>query len=329
MPYLAERLTFDQLFRYSDSRRVKRSSLVRGPPLEIDANSDAIYHTFNFKSFPSTTGLRHRGYIKFVKPPNKNPNGIPLQHVPCVTDCDCEDYRYRWAWSNKQRGSSVVGPQSLNKALNRAPRITNPAGRIGLCKHTLACRDYIYGLLSKFPDGEPDTAEKLNKLIQMSNRRWSDHDALVTAAKSRDAWYSKAREARRLGLPPPPNPPPNVAPSYKAAKLPALPPGTPDVPPALPAKLPVTVTKGPVLPQAGKPNLPPQSFASGIKPPGARGRTLSAIPEPPQLGSDKYAQQAKKAGVPTAAELKAKRTIGDSLKLNRALTLVEQLMQTI
>jgi hypothetical protein len=95
----------------------------------------------------------------------------------------------------------------------------------------------------------------------------------------------------------------------------------------LPAKLPVTVTTGPVLPQAGKPNLPPQSFAAGIKPPGARGRMLPAIPEPPKLGSDKYARQAKKAGVPTAAEWKAKRTIGDSLELHRALTLIEQLMQ--
>src|SRR5271157_6465088 len=84
---LFEDMTFDQLFRYSEPKRVKRSLTVRGPPLEINGNSDAVYHIFNFKSFPSTTGLRHHGYVRFKKPKG-NPRK-PLQHIPCEVDCSC------------------------------------------------------------------------------------------------------------------------------------------------------------------------------------------------------------------------------------------------
>ena len=132
MKYLAETMTFDQLFRYSEPGRVKRSGTVRGPPLEITGGSDAMYHAFNFKSYPSTTGLRHHGYIKFIKPELMRPN-TPLQHIPCQVDCSCPDLKFRFAFSNMQRGAGRIGPQSLNKCINRAPRITNPANIPGLC----------------------------------------------------------------------------------------------------------------------------------------------------------------------------------------------------
>ena len=154
---IEERLSFDQLFRMSEPKRVGRSFKVRGPPLEIDSYQSAVYYIFNFKANPSTTGLRHKGYVKFYKP--KSGQQTPLQHVDCLVDCTCPDYRYRWAWANKQRQSSVVGPQSLNQAWNRAPRKTNPQGKPGLCKHILAAREYIYGLLAAFPNDEPDTSE--------------------------------------------------------------------------------------------------------------------------------------------------------------------------
>jgi hypothetical protein len=158
MRYLAERLTFDRLFRMSEPKRVIRSHKVKGPPLEIDSYQDAVYYAYNFKSYPSTTGLRHRGYVKFLRP--KHGGQKPLQHLDCIVDCTCPDYRYRWAWSNKQRGASRVGAQSLNQALNRAPRRTNPTSKPGLCKHILAAREYIYGLLSSFPNDEPDTVRQ-------------------------------------------------------------------------------------------------------------------------------------------------------------------------
>ena len=196
--YLVERLTFDQLFRYSEPKRVYRSLTVRGPPLEIDSYQDAVYYIFNFKSNPSTTGLRHRGYIKFFKPKRKNPQGVPLQHLECLVDCECPDFKYRWAWSNKQRQSSVVGPGSLNQAWNRAPKITNPGSHVGLCKHLLATRNYIYGLLSSFPNQVPDTAQKLDKLTQHANTRWANFPAELDAAKKRDAELRRRRQLRNI-----------------------------------------------------------------------------------------------------------------------------------
>ena len=198
MSYLAEDMTFDQLFRYSEPKRVRRADTVRGPPLDIDAHSNAVYHIFNFKSFPSTTGLRHRGYIKFKKPQLAQ-RRRPLAHVPCEVDCTCPDYRYRWAWVNKQHSAGRVGASSLNQAHNRAPVITNPKKIPGLCKHILAARDYICGLMSKFPKGSPDTGEKLATLVRYADRRWRDMDALVAKAKDAEKWFDAVRQARNAG----------------------------------------------------------------------------------------------------------------------------------
>lgn len=163
---ITERLTFDQLFSVSEPKRVLRSKTVRGPPLDVEAKKDGVYYHFNFKAFPSTTGRRHYGYIKFFKPKRQK----PLEKVECLVDCDCEDYRYRWAWTNKQRGSGKVGSNSLNQALNRAPRITNPRGKSGLCKHLLALRDFIYGEMENF-DGEGDVSKRLDNVVRAVQSR--------------------------------------------------------------------------------------------------------------------------------------------------------------
>jgi hypothetical protein len=283
--FLMERLTFDKLFRMSEPKRVLRSATVRGPPLEIDSFQDSVYYCFNFKSNPSTTGLRHRGYVKFFKP--KNAKQTPLQHVECLVDCTCPDYRYRWAWTNKQRGSGAVGPQSLNQAWNKAPRKTNPKGKSGLCKHVLAARQYIYGLLSSFPSDRPDTADKLNKLTKYAVKRWTDFPAQVAAAKERERELAKQIALRKVQGPrPEPTPEePKLDPDARTAEpddrkeqsradfktatpapLPALP-----AKPAKPAapKLPVgKKTKG--APPAA-PVVPPAPAPSTEKPPAPYG----------------------------------------------------------
>jgi len=285
MKFLYEDLTFDQLFRYSEPKRVKRSDTVRGPPLEINANSDTVYHSFNFKSFPSTTGLRHHGFIKFKKPKVGNPRK-PLQHIPCEVDCTCPDYRYRFAWVNKQKGAGRVGASSMNQAHNRAPRITNPAGIPGLCKHILATRDYIYGLLAKFPGGEPDTGDKLAQLVKYADKRWANFDELMAKAKDQEKWYAAVKQALNtghawndydhimqlyrakggqfIGIPkgvPMPNAP--------AATVPGPPPPPEELPP-LPQRQQGPGPRGPMLPKAGKPTVQ----AKLAVPPGERGRGL-------------------------------------------------------
>ena len=120
---LHERLTFDKMLAYSEPKRIARAATVRQPTMQVETHGDGISYFFNCKSYPSTTGNRQKGYIRFFRP--KNPS-TPLERVECEVDCSCLDYRYRWAWAVKQRGSSRVGPTSVNKAWNKAPRITNP-----------------------------------------------------------------------------------------------------------------------------------------------------------------------------------------------------------
>jgi len=282
---LCERLTFDRLFRISEPKRVYRSFTVKGPPLEIDSYQDAVYYIFNFKANPSTTGLRHRGYVKFFKPKNKNPKNIPLQQLECLVDCTCPDFRYRWAWANKQRASSVVGPQSLNQAWNKAPRKTNPSGRPGLCKHILATRQYIYGLMSSFPGDEPDTAYKLDRLTKYATKRWTDFEGQMRAAKEKEREIRRRRELRNLGqlpvAPPAPVEPVRAGPQPPAAAAPARAPkgkkplSTAALKGQKPAPLPPTAAL-PVPPgQRGRGFAPTPPVAKPLAvPPGQRGRTL-------------------------------------------------------
>lgn len=336
MRYLAERLTFDRLFRMSEPKRVIRSHKVKGPPLEIDSYQDAVYYAYNFKSYPSTTGLRHRGYVKFLRP--KHGGQKPLQHLDCIVDCTCPDYRYRWAWSNKQRGASRVGAQSLNQALNRAPRRTNPTSKPGLCKHILAAREYIYGLLSSFPNDEPDTADKLNKLTQFATRRWINFPQQMAAARERDALAAQARAARNLGQEP--IPAEVIAGRADALDEPGREAGDDE---AYNDVLPPEIRDAPELQQVPP---PPQSYATGVKPPGARGRTMptgkaaQAAPAKPQkkriqkrtdqVTPDKSASVSKSAGFRTPAEYNFSRRqgLGDSLgyekekeEMNRVVTM--------
>jgi hypothetical protein len=218
--YLVERLTFRQLLSYAEPKRVARSQTVRGGPLKIEAFEDTAYHIFNFKSFPSTTGLRHHGYIKFFKP--KSPRR--LEDLECLVDCTCPDFRYRWAWALKQRGSSVVGAQSMNRALNRAPRTTNPEATPGICKHIIRLRDYILGLTSDdmFSSGTEDASQTLRNLARYANNRWTDP---APNALDREARLQAARLQRNRGQLPSnaPPPPPNAPGSQNPSTGPATP----------------------------------------------------------------------------------------------------------
>lgn len=198
---LVERLTFDQLYRMSEPKRKMRSLTVSGPPLKVQTFKDAKIWEFNFKSAPSTTGLRHHGYIRFFKPSGPK----PLEKLECTLDCDCADYRYRWAWSNKQRGSSAVGPRSLNQALNRPPRVTNPLNKSGLCKHLLHLREYIYGAWSSFPAVDKAYSDKaLDKLIRYAHNKWINMPAELEKARERDRRAAQVRAARNRGQEAPP-----------------------------------------------------------------------------------------------------------------------------
>lgn len=214
---LFEKLNFDTLFALSEPKRVLRSRTVRGPALDVEAYKDKMIYHFNAKSFPSTTGRRHRAAITFFKPENRD---TPLEKVPVEVDCDCEDFKFRFAWAIAQRGSSRTGSQSLNKSNGKAPKITNPSGRPSLCKHLLAMRNFLYGQDSRFipTDDTDDSHGRLNQLVARANGRTIDSQGRPTS-------------------PPPPAQPTPSRPISRTYRAPATPPSEPevaDIPPELP-----------------------------------------------------------------------------------------------
>ena len=248
--WLCEALSFSQLFNLSEPKRVVRSKTVNGPPLDIRAFDDAQYHIFNFKSNPSTTGLRHHGYIKLNKPKRSE----PLTEIPCLVDCTCQDYRYRWAWTNKQRGAGKVGQGSINQAINRAPRITNPTNRPGLCKHILALKDYLQGVMWDIPmTGIKTPDDVLSRLVLYANNRWTNLPQQMSAAKSRDARFAAAKASSRAGQPQP----------------------NPDEMPNIPSTVEPATSGLPQPPESEQPEMPEDiEQAEKIKPP-----TLNLKPE--------------------------------------------------
>jgi hypothetical protein len=265
---LQERLTYDQLFRMSEPKRFHRSLSVKMPPLDMQqyqtGNHWCFEYYFNAKGNPSTTGLRHRGYVRFKKPKKTHAGkNTPLSQLPVEVDCMCPDYRYRWAWANHQRDAGPIGKNSLNQCINRAPRKTNPKGVPGLCKHILATRDYIYGLLSGFPPWVGDT-DRLDKLTKRATRRWLNFDQEMDKARERDARIAAAKARRNIGLPPEQQNRPIAA--IPAEEPPDLPPDTgdetkPETPkPAKPARK-STATK------PSKPTVKPEKKTPSITQP--------------------------------------------------------------
>jgi hypothetical protein len=259
---LNETMTYDQLFRISDPKRFQRSFHVRMPPMELDSyqtkNHWVFSHFFNAKSAPghSTTGLRHRGHIRFMKPKRSGKGKeTPLSQLPVEVDCVCPDYRFRWAFANHQRKASPIGDGSLNKCINKAPRKTNPGCVPGLCKHLLATRDFIYGLLSDFPE-DVGPSERLNQITKIATKRYLNYDADMDKAREREALIAKNRARRNIGLPPEAQ---NATPSHLNALTP------PPLPADVLSKLPPVPTAPEVTTKAALPT-----------PPGQRGRTLPA-----------------------------------------------------
>jgi intein/homing endonuclease len=182
-----------------------------------------------------------------------------------IVVANCPDYRYKWAWANKQKRAGKIGPNSLNQCINKAPRITNPTGKPGLCKHLLATRDYIYGLLSGFPE-EVGASDRLDQITKQATKRWIDYGDAMARGRERAAQLALARARRNIGLPP------DQAPATALGSL---------HPPALP-ELPVPGAAQPPAPP--QPPQPPQPPAPSLAvPPGQRGRQMPGGAAPAEL----------------------------------------------
>ena len=156
-----EILTFKRLLSYSSNRRKGRAPDVKyKTPPNFASGEDTDQYIFSTKSNPSTTGKTFDTSVVFFKP--RNPK-LPLERCKCKVDCSCPDYKFTYAYANKKTGSSDIGMNSLNKCINKPPRITNPRQRTGMCKHLIALNDYVEGELYSMP-AEMDTKSKLDTL---------------------------------------------------------------------------------------------------------------------------------------------------------------------
>jgi hypothetical protein len=63
--------------------------------------------------------------------------------MKCKVDCGCPDYRFRWAYKNYEQGAGKIGPDSLNKCINRSPKPAYDEGHPGLCKHLTALGRFL------------------------------------------------------------------------------------------------------------------------------------------------------------------------------------------
>ncbi len=132
--------SFNQLVRGSERGRRVRARNVRTKPPSVAADDEGNeVLIYNFKSMPSTTGKRQRGYARFYKP--EKSKAKTLGNLPVEVSCSCPDFKYRWEVANKRVGSSQIFHSNGKK-----PNKTNPTMRPGLCKHLLALGNYIRGV---------------------------------------------------------------------------------------------------------------------------------------------------------------------------------------
>jgi len=132
--------SFNQILAGSEMGRRTRARTVRTkPPIttkDEDGNDILIY---NFKSAPSTTGQRQRGYARFFR--MKKSAAKKLGDLPVELSCSCPDYMYRWEVANHKVGSAQIFHSN-----GKNPDKTNPTFRPGLCKHLIALGNYIRGV---------------------------------------------------------------------------------------------------------------------------------------------------------------------------------------
>lgn len=138
--------------------RIQNSMFVVTKPPTWKQDTDGLTRIdYNFKSRPdrSTTGLRQKGYIKFIPPgflkrmiqkikglvKKQQPKDGWDSDVHCF--CTCPDFKYRWHKVLADKGASHTPTGQGGEATNQQPNITNPTRSLSLCKHLAAMAGYL------------------------------------------------------------------------------------------------------------------------------------------------------------------------------------------
>ena len=144
-----ENLTYDQLLKLTDktpkspedgTTRIDRAKNVRARSIPVTTEENMEQWNFRYKSNPSVTEKPFEGNITFLK--GQVGSKDDAAQLECKVDCSCPDYRYKFAYNNFKQGAGDIGPDTLNKCINRAPQSAYDIGE-GLCKHLTALRGYL------------------------------------------------------------------------------------------------------------------------------------------------------------------------------------------
>ena len=135
-----EEIAIQKLINATDEGRLERANLVRTSPPRVTKtfpNNFSLVE-FNFKSKHSTTGDRAKGYVIC------NPAGDVKEFF-----CSCKDFRWRIHWIAVKNKLARWNPPArfLNpktgKCNRQPPVITNPEGKLYVCKHIAALKNYL------------------------------------------------------------------------------------------------------------------------------------------------------------------------------------------
>ena len=127
----------DELISITDKARLDRAKreVRTNPPKVYTLGDGSEKLVFNFKSFPSKSKKRIKGYVI-------HDEGDIKQMY-----CSCPDFFYKiWYVAVKMGISTYDIPPEYPRFKNhnhKPPVVTNPSEKIFLCKHLAAVRDYI------------------------------------------------------------------------------------------------------------------------------------------------------------------------------------------
>jgi len=139
---MQEDMSYEELMKLTTPERKERAAnvTVRSLPVTVEKNGEQW--NFRYKSSPQTTVTDQpfRGSISFIKGAvGQNNNAMKMK---CKVDCECPDFKFRFAYNDAAKNASQIGPDSLNKALNRRPKPAYDYGE-GLCKHLVALSRFL------------------------------------------------------------------------------------------------------------------------------------------------------------------------------------------
>jgi hypothetical protein len=139
--FISEKMTYKQLLAASEQGRIDRSQDVSVKPLTVNTENGREAWKFSYKSNPSTTGNRHKGYIYFFKEDIQNKESFG--DINCSVACSCPDYCYRIAYNNKKKDAdaSNIVPANILKNNGASPASLPQVN--GICKHLISLHEYL------------------------------------------------------------------------------------------------------------------------------------------------------------------------------------------